>query len=97
MLGNDLLNASIRICNGPSPDAFDSGPSLEKFLSSKERRIHQKKRGNYKPKPKETRIDTLMDTLQDEENETQFEEADYLKNNDERDEIINYEEAIEWD
>ena len=44
VLGNDLPNASIRICNGPAPGDFEPARSLEKFIDTKLRRTVQSKR-----------------------------------------------------
>ena len=67
VLGNDLLNASIRICNGPPPGSFDPTSSLKKFMEIKNRRPNQKKRTPYKPRIKEKQVETLMDILSDKE------------------------------
>ena len=67
VLGNDLLNASIRICNGPPPDSFDPTSSLKKFMEIKNRRPKQKKRAPYKPRNKEDQVETLMDIVSEED------------------------------
>ena len=56
-----MLNARIRISNGPPPGDFDPVSSLEKFMETKMRRTVQSKRKQYKKRTKEKQVETLMD------------------------------------
>ena len=67
--GNDLLNASIRICSGLQPGSYDPTPALQKFVESN-RRPNQSQRKPYKPRQKIKKVDTLMDTLSGEDLES---------------------------
>ena len=95
VLGNDLLNASIRICNGPPPDSFDPTSSLKKFMEIKNRRPKQRKRAPYKPRRKEKQVETLMDILSDEEDMEEEDEEEEHSDGDidtTFDDVIDYEE-----
>ena len=93
MVGNDLLNASIRICNGPPPEAFDPASSLKKFMQIKDRRPKQKKRAPYKPRRTEKQVEILMDILSEEEEDTENEEHDS------DDDVIDttFDDTLDWD
>ena len=70
MLGNDLLNATIRIWNGPPPDQIEPSSSLSKFMVTRDHQTNQKKRGKYKTNEKCKRVDTLVDVDTDSETES---------------------------
>ena len=95
MLSNDLLNASIRICNGPPPGEFKPDSALEHFFETKFRRPIQKQRRAYRPRKSEKQVETLMDIESDvEENETEGGDID-----DNEGEAIDttFDNALDWD
>ena len=97
LLGNDLLNATIRICNGPSPETFDPTPALSKFMETKDRRPNQSQRKVYKPRVKKTRVETLMDIVDCEDEENEGDQGDAVDSDDDEDIDTMFDDVIEYE
>ena len=97
LLGNDLLNATIRICNGPSPENFDPTSALSKFMETKDRRTKQSKRMAYKARVKNARVDTLMDMLDSKDDTDNEDDHGDAVDSDDEEIDTTFEDAVEYE